>query len=456
MYFGFLVLAAQAGLVGFWIYDLRFTKSQITTHHAPRTTHYAILSGFGLATLLACLLYLPWWPVLLNLLRRRAAVGAIEGGVGDPVTFVTGVVDALGPQPTPVAWLFLALFGLGLIFLARSARPLAVFGLLWLALPVALPIFLGDPRALQFRYAFILPIYLTIIATAIGGLSHQIEQLISKSSITNPQGKRYQLPITNYLLWILATLSFIATLGIYAQTKPNWRAAAAYLTERTKAADLIVVAPLWDEGRFLEYYYRGAAPLLTPAALVTNIQGRAEGLRLGGGQIWGVSRFAPAESPATKNIDFTGVVIAEPQMPVYEPQLLAGAALDLAAQAVEAAYPWAVEAEAQGVLTPDPRTAQAVALRAWADALVAAGKPEEAVAAYQRAVDIFPGWVNGYLALAEAQEGLGNLPAAAKAYQQAVTFNLDWHGPPADEASRLVKAQAWADAIEQYHQITEN
>jgi tetratricopeptide (TPR) repeat protein len=261
--------------------------------------------------------------------------------------------------------------------------------------------------------------------------------------------------LLTYLIWLLATLSFIATLGIYHQTKPDWRAAAAYLDQHATPNDLILIGPLWDEGRFIDYYYRGQAQLLTPAALVTNIEGRVETLRATGGRVWAVNRFTPADSPAVKHLVFPGVVVSEPQLTVYEPAILTEAALDLARQAVEAAYPWAAEMEAQGVLNPDPRTTKAAALRAWGDALVAADRPEEAIAPYQTAVDIFPGWVSGYLALAETQEAVGNLPAAAKAYQQAVAFNFKWHGPSADEAAALVEARAWAAALEKYHQIIE-
>jgi tetratricopeptide (TPR) repeat protein len=140
---------------------------------------------------------------------------------------------------------------------------------------------------------------------------------------------------------------------------------------------------------------------------------------------------------------------------VYEPAILTEVALNLARQAVEAAYPWAAEMEAEGVLNPDPRTAQAGALRALGDALVAAGRPQEALEPYQTAVAIFPGWVNGYLALAETQEAVGNLPAAAEAYRQAVAFNLKWQGTEAEEADALVKAGKWAEALEKYHQIIE-
>jgi tetratricopeptide (TPR) repeat protein len=141
---------------------------------------------------------------------------------------------------------------------------------------------------------------------------------------------------------------------------------------------------------------------------------------------------------------------------VYEADLLTEAAIDLAAQAVEAAYPWAAEAKAQGVLDPDPRTAQAAALRAWADVLMAAGRPQEALPHYQRAVDIFPGWVNGFIALAEAQQAVGNLPAAAEAYRQAVAYNLNWQGPAADEAAMLVQSGQWETALKKYQLIIGN
>jgi len=430
MYFGFLILAAQGLLL---LSSLAQTP--------PKTLRQPKTVGFGAASAVALLLYAPWWPVLFGILRRRAAAGAIEGGVGNPLTFLAGVVSALGPSPSLAAGGFLLLFITGLILLGRHAWPVALFGLAWLALPAALPIVLGDPRALQFRYAFVLPVYLIIIAYATVTVGQRLESVFSTRGVST------------YLIWIVASLSFVATLQIYNQTKPNWRAAAAYLNENVAPADIILFGPLWDEGRFIGYYYRGQAQLLTPAAMVTNIERRARGLRAGGGRIWAVNRFAPQESGGFKNISFPGVVVSEPLVTVYEPALLAGAALDLAGQAVEAAYPWAEQAQNQGVLDPDPRTARAAALRAWGDTLLAANRPEEAIEAYQTAVDIFPGWVGGFLALAQAHEAVGNVPAAVAAYRQAVAFNLAWHGSQANEAARLANRGRWADALAKYHQI---
>ncbi|MBN1993342.1 MAG: glycosyltransferase family 39 protein [Anaerolineae bacterium] len=455
MYFGFLILAAQTGFLFFLILKLQITnrKSQIANYRLQ-------IVGFSAVVMAVFLLYAPWWPVLFNILRKRAAVGAIEGGVGRPVDFMRGVVQALGPSPEPVAWIFFLLFIIGLIFLIWRGRwPLAAFAALWLGLPVALPIFLGDPRALQFRYAFVLPVYLVTAAYAVyqvGRAAHQYANKARGLAPAGPQAGATRPPPANlvvFLFWLLATVSFMATLDIYNQTKPNWRSAAAYLDAHAAPADIILAGPLWDEGRFIGYYYRGQAQILTPAAMVTNIERHAESLRANGGQVWAVNRFAPAESPALQNITFSGVALSEPQLTVYEPALLAAAALDLAAQAVDAAYPWAAQAEAQGVLNPDPRTAQAAALRAWGDALVAAGRPEEALAPYQTAVNIFPGWVDGLLALAETQELLGNLPAAVAAYREAVSFNFKWQGPPANKAAALAEAGQMELALEKYHQI---
>lgn len=460
MYFGFLILATHAGLLLFLVLDFGFSKSKSKIFNLKSK-----VVGFSASIVLTCLLYLPWWPVLLNILRRRVAVGAIEGGVGSPLAFVPGVVRALGPLPEPVAWGFFVLFVMGVILLARRRQwPVAAFAALWLALPIALPIVLGDPRALQFRYAFVLPVYLSVIAYTVVRMSESANERINE--LTGKVWRTEKQPLSSifyppssilpYFLWILATLSFIAVLGIYGQTKPDWRDAATYLDEHTTPNDLILIGPLWDEGRFIDYYYRGQAQLLTPAALVTNIQERAKTLRATGGRVWAVNRFKPAASPAVKNIVFPGsVVVSEPQLVIYEPAVLTKAALDLARQAVDAAYPWAAEMEVQGVLNPDPRTAKTAALRAWGDTLLAAGRPKEAIEPYQTAVDIFPGWVDGFVVLAETQEAVGNLPAAAEAYQQAVAYNLKWHVPAAAEAAALVKAGQWAEAVEKYHQIIE-
>jgi predicted TPR repeat methyltransferase len=71
-------------------------------------------------------------------------------------------------------------------------------------------------------------------------------------------------------------------------------------------------------------------------------------------------------------------------------------------------------------------------------------------------VESFPGWVSGFVALAEANQAAGDLPAAAKAYRNAVKFNLDWQGYAAENAAKLVDAGQWQAAIEEYQQLIDN
>ena len=65
-------------------------------------------------------------------------------------------------------------------------------------------------------------------------------------------------------------------------------------------------------------------------------------------------------------------------------------------------------------------------------------------------------WRQCWIALAEAQEMVGNMPAAAEAYQQAVQFNPQWRGSQADAATTFFEAGQWEDALETYHQIIGN
>ncbi|MDM8526585.1 hypothetical protein QUF58_00120 [Anaerolineales bacterium HSG24] len=437
VYFGFLILASQSAYVG-------ARQFQAWRANQP-ILRSARIVGFGGAVALALLLYLPWGAVLLNLLRQRAAVGAIEGGVGKPSDFLIGVVTALGPLPMPIAWLFFGLFCLGLIILIRHDWPVALFAGLWFGLPTLLPILLGDPRALQFRYAFVIPIYMLVVVYSL----YQMSAWLHLQGASHLAGD----PMLRYLTWLLATLSFIAMLNLYQQTKPNWRGAAIYLTEHAAPADIILFGSLWDEGRFINYYYQGQAQPLTPASFVTNIDGYTNALRQGNGRVWLLNRFEPAESPFLETIDFTGLTLSKPTLNVYDPPILAEAALDLAAQAVEAAYPWAEQAEAQGTINPDPRTAQAGALRMLGDTLLAADRPAEAIVHYQHGVEIFPGWVGGLIALAKAHEQVGQVEQAARTYQEAVQFNLAWQGESAEQANQLVEAGDWGGAIAIYQQL---
>lgn len=463
VYFGFLILAAQALFVfGFSLsYDLRkmvqFCRLSLSKSAPTRSACVAPISQknglksswlsnpltlFVVAVIVILTLYGPWWPVLLRILWQRAVVGTIEGGVGNPLTFLIQFVESLAP----FAWGFWGLFLLGLGRLAFNQN-WSAFALScgWVGLPALLPLLLGDPRALQFRYAFIGPIYLLVVVYGLGWLTQ-----FRLMSLKNRQA------LFRYAVWVLITLSLIGTIGIYRQTKPDWRQAADYLESHAHAGDIILHGPLWDEGRFINYYYQGGARLLPSAPFVANIEPYAEGLRRDNGRIWAINRFAPQDLPLLENIDFSGVIISEAQLNVYEPNLLREVAVTFARQAVDAAYPWAEHAAQRGLIDPDPQTTKAGALRNLGDTLLAVGQLDEAIAAYQEATTLFPASVGTHLALAEAYQQQHDWVAAAKSYQQAIRFNPAWQGQTAEQAAALIATQDWQAAITLYHQLVKD
>jgi tetratricopeptide (TPR) repeat protein len=217
--------------------------------------------------------------------------------------------------------------------------------------------------------------------------------------------------------------------------------------------DVIVTGPLFDVGRYLDYYYDGPAELLPPAFLVSSLPNRVDTMRSSGGRVWAVTRFQPAPVAAVRGVQFHGLTVSEPALPIYEVDLLRAAMIDLMQQAVAAAPDWAAKMATEGVMTPDPLVARAAANFFLGDVYRVAGRLPEAVAAYEAMVADFPGSAGGYVALAEAYEAAGQPEAAVRAYQRAIALNPTWQGPGAEDAQSLADAGHWAEAASAYRSI---
>jgi len=241
--------------------------------------------------------------------------------------------------------------------------------------------------------------------------------------------------------------------GYYQRTKPDWRGVGAYLMQQTIPGDVIVTGPLFDVGRYLDYYYDGPAELLPPALLVDSLPNRVDSMRASGGRVWAVTRFQPAPVAAVRSVQFDGLTVSEPVLPIYEVGLLGAAMIDLMQQAVAAAPNWAAEMSAEGVMTPDPLVARAAAYLFLGDVYLVAGRLPEALAAYEAMVADYPGSAGGHATLAEAYEAAGQPKAAVRAYQRAVALNPGWQGPGADAAQSLADAGHWAEAVAAYRSI---
>jgi hypothetical protein len=486
VYLGFVVLAAQAALVGLkirdWRLEIRSWKPLSSNLPRPARRTRACLhlgrrhrcaAGAGsrggqspistwfLSVALALALYLPWWPTLLGIVNRRLEAGSGGTGVGSPLPFVVKAIDSLGPGAGWAAWLFLALWAVGLVSVAWQRPALAAFGGLWLLLPVGLPLILGDPRALHVRYAFLLPVYLLFAAqgaSQISKIKYQIPNI--KSQISNvkrqtSEGRLYALRFDRWYLifaFVLALFSALYLPGYYRQAKPDWRGVADYLVARTRPGDVIVTDALFDAGRYLDYYYPGPAELVTPALLVTNLSDRVVSMRASSGRVWVVTRFRPKPLAAVRLVEFPGLVISEPVIVVYEPQVLTAAMIDLMQQAVAAAPGWAAQMSAEGVMDPDPWVSRAAAYLFLGDTYRAAGRLPDAVAAYRGMVADYP-TPGGYVLLARTCEMAGQPEQAVQIYQQAVVLNRAWRGPDADAAAALAAAGRWVEAAAAYHAI---
>jgi len=470
VYLAFVVLAAQAA----WVVVIQMAngKWQMANGKWQMANGNSQFANWSLSIVLAFILYLPWWPTLLGIVDRRMASDDAGTGVGSPLVFLVKGVYSLGPGPGWVAWLFLGLWAVGLASLIpRRKLALALFAGLWLALPLVLPFVFRDPRALHVRNVFLLPVYLVFVAQ--GGLV-----LVAGGWWLISRFPDFPIPDSPWPAWrpvladrpgsqdgliprlpfavALIVLAFISALflpGYYQHTKPDWRGVAAYLAARTMPGDVIVTGPLFDVGRYLDYYYAGPAELLPPAALVASLPDRVGSMRASGGRVWAVTRFQPAAVAAVRSVQFPGLTISEPVLPIYEPEVLTAGMIDLMQQAVDAAPTWAAEMSAGGVLDPDPKVARAAAYLFLGDVYRAAGRVHETVVAYEAMVSDHPASAGGYATLAEAYVEAGQPEAAVTAYQRAVALNPDWQGSLAEKAASLAEAGHWDEAAAAYREI---
>jgi 4-amino-4-deoxy-L-arabinose transferase-like glycosyltransferase len=431
LYFGFVVLAAQAGWVAlWWLHRRQIGRAQAAPAH------------FLVSAAAALVIYLPWWPVVVQMVSQRIALHGFEttGAAWSPLVFAQRALSSLGPDQGVGLWLGLALWAVTLIASCRCRPDLAALGGLWLALPVALALIYRDPRAQHMRYAFLLPVYLIFVAR--GG------EVVARRL----PARAGRLAASLAILAVLTAASILSLVEVYRPAKTGWRAAAHYLAERTQPGDVIVHDPLFDSGRYLGYYYRGPAEIVTPAVLVASLPTRLPGMRASGGRVWAVTRFEPSLVAAMRPVTFPGLIISEPLVPVYEAEPLTAAMVDLMQQAVAAAPVWAARVTADGIMSPDPAAARAACNLYLGDLLRVTGRLPEAITAYEAMVADAP-TASGWATLAEAYQEAGRDQEAVRSYERAVALQPRWQGQPTAAAAALAAAGQWTAAAAEYHAV---
>ncbi len=448
MYFSFLILAAQGtwGLIHSLQAQNKLQPSAAMKQPIIVKFQRSVIIPFAIATATALLAYLPWWPVLWRLLSLRAQVGAIEGGIGSPLAFLLNAIQAIGPYGSG-AWLFFSLYWVGVFSQGRQNKGVVGFGILWIVLPLILPIILGDSRALQLRYAFILPVYLVFVAGAVGWL---IAKLSDRLILPVPTPSITRFWVCGILLALISTLSLR---DIYQPGKPNWREAAAFVAQQAGPKDVIVTGPLWDDGRFFQYYYPYPKAVMPPPTFVRQLPHIAAEMAAVQGRLWLVTRQNPGGYDNFRPHPFYGVTVLEQMQLEYDPVRLIETVAELCKKAARQADDWASDMAVGGVLTPDPRPAAAAGYRCQGDTYLAVGYHEDALKAYRRAIKAFPAWAGGQALLAKTYLAVDNLPASTEAFAQAVALNPSWQGPLADQAAKLAQQGQLSEAIVIYQKI---
>ncbi|HEY86052.1 MAG TPA: hypothetical protein G4N96_13170, partial [Chloroflexi bacterium] len=458
MYFAFIIIAAQ----GAWVLAESYQRSAVSGQQDSSFVTFRGHSSFvtwSATILIAILAYLPWWPTLIKLLAFRAKVGAVEGGVGNPLAFLPKVVLAIGPVLNlsnglfgGVAWLFFALYLIGLGVAWRRDRPFAIFGAAWLAIPALLPILLGDSRALHLRYAFVLPVYLIFVSLGLEGIAALLYRQMTNDK---RQGTKTLFTIHYSLFTVFLFLSLFGVWIVYNQPKPDWRGAANFVAEQAGPEDVILAGPLWDDTRFFSYYYPCPDRVMPPPSLAFRLPGIAAEMAATGGKVWLVSRHQPKADEDYLRRQFYGVWVMEPLQGEYDPVQLVNIGAEFCKRAARQAEDWAAAMEADGVLNPDPRSSKATAYLCQGDTYAVVGDYERALKPYQKMVKAFPGWADGYATLAKTCLAVDNVPSAVEAFQLAVQYNPNWQGVSADHAAQLATEGRLDDAAALYRKIVD-
>ena len=431
VYLGFAVLGAQA----VWVLLVAVRRRSVTP-----------LVSWGLGCAIACLLYVPWWPVLIAIMGEKLGAAPIGSAtaLGAPLAFGLNFVKSLGPAENGLVWLYCGLWCLGAASLIKPRPALAGFGLAWMIVPGIMAYVLNDPRALHMRNAFLLPVYLLFVAQGITWAAGKIGHMAKQGRTEG---------ITLGILVAVGIATMLCLPRTYAVAKTDWRGAARYMEDRTRAGDVIVTGALFDMRRYLDYYYGGPAELVTPALLVDTLPHRTQSMRASGGSVWALTRFVPEPTAASQSVPFAGLVVSAPTMPIYEADVLTGAMIGLMEQEVAGAIDWAEEMQRQGLMEPDPLVGRAAAYLFLGDVYRAAGDLSGAIHAYESMVADGPTSAGGYVVLADAYAAAGQTEAAAGAYSRAVALNRKWQGEAAHEADAFRETEQWDLAVAAFQRI---
>lgn len=380
-----------------------------------------------------------WLSYLVS--KVQVGVGSSgDGGGGSVVRLSLAYFgDLLGAYGVGDGWrlyLVAAVFGIGLVTsaLCQQWKQLLLV-VLWVVPPFLVIPFVSSSTYFGPRHLiFMLPIYLIFVARGISAIAHFVGGLIGQ--LTKAKSFPWE-PVTLVLLaGIFGWMSMRPVQVYYAKEKQDWKSAVAFLYERIGAEDIIIQMLVWPQ-EALGYYWKRYYPD-EPMEFYNPFQVDEDDFPA---DVWWVFSLSSGNSPPRKHNKlqrllgdafevsrFYQVAIVHREMEIQDLVDYSGVADQLIS----------AQAEVDNAARRDLYSGRLVRLwqglaETWADA----GRYEQAIVAYERAIELAPFREGFFVRLAQVYHAIGQPDMALVNLQQAVDVAPDQAWP------RLVLADTY-------------
>ncbi|MCP4197648.1 MAG: hypothetical protein GY762_10915 [Proteobacteria bacterium] len=158
-----------------------------------------------------------------------------------------------------LVFFMIPLFILGLVFIWRKARTVAVLLSLILTIPFLTSFFLEYLHTISFKYfVYLIPYFLIVTAYGMVAISDEIGQMVQRSSAFSGRALNVEQACLLLLTLSLAIILIPPLHSVYHQNRVNdWRAIARYLEDQVEPGDMILTEA-WGKAALNYYFQRGA------------------------------------------------------------------------------------------------------------------------------------------------------------------------------------------------------
>lgn len=264
-YFGFLSVLAQS------LFFMSVLISEAITHKSNlRPLLRSRAAPFCLCMAASLALFAPWTFLMYTWLRLELTTpGVVRANVSLGWDFVKLLMVKFGWGIGCGLWVSSLVLVIGAASSAVRERRLLWVGVLHFVSGV-LPVFLMMKRSsapvFMAKYiVFLLPLFILMVAEGFTFLtSILVRPIFGVFGLRGRPG--FVIPVVAYGIAVIAFLPSL--LGMFQDTRENWRGTCEFVARHKEPGDIIVVSPPYIE-RVLPYYGKGLPPLVTLAATDT-------------------------------------------------------------------------------------------------------------------------------------------------------------------------------------------